>query len=171
MVINRKRIAAVTAAVVVSASLAACGGGSTSGGGSTKEATKGGTLYYLTKRSAEHMDPHRIYVGRDISNLNRIVYRGLVTFPITDDAEKADTVTPDIATDTGTMSEDAKTWEFTIRDGVTWQDGKAVTCEDFKYGISRTFATDVITGGPNYILSYIDIEKDKSGLPIYNGPY
>ena len=69
------------------------------------------------------------------------------------------------------MSEDAKTWEFTIRDGVKWEDGKAVTCEDFKYGISRTFATDVITGGPNYILSYIDIAKDKSGLPIYNGPY
>ena len=117
------------------------------------------------------MDPHRIYVGRDISNLNRIVYRGLVTFPITDDPAEAFTVTPDVATDTGTMSEDAKTWEFTIRDGVKWQDGKDVTCEDFKYGISRTFATDVITGGPNYILSYIDIQKDASGLPIYNGPY
>ena len=69
------------------------------------------------------------------------------------------------------MSDDAKTWEFTIRDGVKWQDGKAVTCEDFKYGISRTFATDVITGGPNYILSYIDMPKDDAGLPIYNGPY
>ena len=171
MAINRKPFVAVAAAAVVSVSLAACGGGSTGGGGSTKEAEKGGTLYYLTRTSAEHMDPHRIYVGRDISNLNRIVYRGLVTFPITDDASKADTVTPDIATDTGTMSEDAKTWDFTIRDGVKWEDGKAVTCEDFKYGISRTFATDVITGGPNYILSYIDIPKDKSGLPIYDGPY
>ena len=40
------------------------------------------------------MDPQRIYVGRDISNLNRIVYRGLVTFPITDDAKKADTAVP-----------------------------------------------------------------------------
>jgi peptide/nickel transport system substrate-binding protein len=171
MVINRKPIVAFAAAAVVSASLAACGGGSTSGGSSTQEAQKGGTLYYLTRTSAEHMDPHRIYVGRDISNLNRIVYRGLVTFPITDDPAEAFTVTPDVATDTGTMSDDAKTWEFTIRDGVTWQDGKPVTCEDFKYGISRTFATDVITGGPNYILSYIDIPKDASGLPIYNGPY
>ena len=86
MAINRKPIVAVAAAAVVSVSLAACGGGSTGGGGSTKEAEKGGTLYYLTRTSAEHMDPHRIYVGRDISNLNRIVYRGLVTFPITDDA-------------------------------------------------------------------------------------
>ncbi|MET1058966.1 MAG: ABC transporter substrate-binding protein [Nocardioides sp.] len=171
MVINRKPIAAFAAAAAVSASLAACGGGSTSGGGSSAEAEQGGTLYYLTKRSAEHMDPHRIYVGRDMYNMNRIVYRGLLTVPATEDDADADTIIPDIATDTGTVSEDAKTWEFTIRDGVKWQDGKPVTCEDFKYGISRTFATDVITGGPNYILSYIDIPKNADGLPIYNGPY
>ena len=53
-----------------------------------------------------------------------------------------------------------KIWEFTLKDGVKWEDGKAVTCEDFKYGVSRTFATDVITGGPNYILSYLDIPTD-----------
>ena len=171
MAINRKPIVAVAAVAAVSMSLAACGGGSTGGGGSTDKATKGGTLYYLTRTSAEHMDPHRIYVGRDISNLNRIVYRGLVTFPISDDPEQAFKPVPDAATDTGTMSDDAKTWEFTIRDGVTWQDGKPVTCEDFKYGISRTFATDVITGGPNYILSYLDVPLDASGLPQYDGPY
>ena len=171
MTIIRKPIVAAAAAAVVSASLAACGGGSTDGGGSTKEAEKGGTLYYLTRNSAEHLDPQRIYSGRDLSNLNRIVYRGLVTYPISEDPDEAFTVVPDAATDTGTMSEDAKTWEFTIRDGVTWEDGQAVTCEDFKYGISRTFATDVITSGPNYILSYIDIPKDAKGLPIYNGPY
>ena len=44
-----------------------------------------------------------------------------------------------------------------------WQDGQPVTCEDFKYGVSRTFATDVITGGPNYILGYLDVPKDADG--------
>ena len=170
MVINRKPVAAFAAAALVSASLAACGGGD-SGGGSTQEAEKGGTLFYLTRNSAEHLDPQRIYSGRDLANMNRIVYRGLVTWPISDDPEEAFTVVPDVATDTGTVSEDAKTWEFTIRDGVKWEDGQDVTCEDFKYGISRTFATDVITSGPNYILSFIDMPKDADGLPIYNGPY
>ena len=34
------------------------------------------------------------------------------------------------------------------------------------------FATDVITGGPNYILGYLDVPKDEAtGLPAYNGPY
>ena len=172
MAINRKPIVAVAAAAVVSVSLAACGGGSTGGdGGSSQEATKGGTLYYLTRTSAEHMDPQRMYVGRDLSNMNRLVYRGLTTFPITDDQDAEFSVVPDLATDTGTASDDSKTWEFTIRDDAKWEDGKPVTCEDFKYGISRTFATDVITGGPNYILSYLDVPVAASGLPEYNGPY
>ena len=61
---------------------------------------------------------------------------------------------PDLATDTGQSNEDATEWSFTLKDGPKWQDGKPVTCEDLKYGMSRTFATDVITGGPNYIIGY-----------------
>ena len=48
---------------------------------------------------------------------------------------------------------------------------RTITCEDFKYGVSRTFATDVITGGPNYILGYLDVPEDADGPPVYKGPY
>ena len=168
----RKPIVAAAATALVAVGLAACGGGSTSGGSSSnEEGSKGGTLYYLTFRNVEHLDPQRAYIGRDLTNLNRLAYRGLVTFPVTDDPEKAATPVADVATDTGTPSDDAKTWEFTIRDDVKWEDGKPVTCEDFAYGISRTFATDVITGGPNYILGFLDVPKGPDGLPLYNGPY
>ena len=66
-------------------------------------------------------------------------------------------------------------WSFTIRDGVTWQDGSPVTCEDFNYGVSRTFATDIITNGPTYAIPYLDIPTDadgNSGLPrpVYGHP-
>ena len=37
--------------------------------------------------------------------------------------------------------------------------------------MSRTFASDVITGGPNYILGYLDIPQDADGSPVYKGPY
>ena len=37
--------------------------------------------------------------------------------------------------------------------------------------MSRTFATDVITGGPNYILGYLDVPEDADGAPVYKGPY
>jgi peptide/nickel transport system substrate-binding protein len=170
----RKKALAIAAAASMSVALAACGGGggnkpSTGTGG---EAQKGGTLTYYIRSALEHTDPQRTYVGRDITNWSRTVYRSLVTFPISDDPVKSTTPVPDLATDTGQSSEGGKVWKFTVKDGVTWQDGKQITCEDFKYGVSRVFATDVITGGPNYILTYLDIPTNaKTGLPTYEGPY
>ena len=138
----------------------------------SEAAKPGGTLYYLTgPRLVEHWDPQRIYIGRDLSNANRLFYRGLTAFPVTDDPVEGVTPVPDLATDTGTSSDNAKTWEFTLKHGVKWEDGKPITCEDLKYGLSRGFATDVITGGPNYVLGYLDVPKGPDGLPRYNGPY
>ena len=37
--------------------------------------------------------------------------------------------------------------------------------------MSRTFATDVITGGPNYIIGYLDVPEAADGTPAYKGPY
>jgi peptide/nickel transport system substrate-binding protein len=171
MSITRKPFA-VLAATALAVSLAGCGGDDGGGGGSTKDVEAGGTLYYLTgPRLVEHWDPQRIYIGRDISNSNRLFYRGLTTFPVTDDPEKGTTPVPDLATDTGTPTDGAATWSFTLKPDVKWEDGKPVTCEDLKYGLSRGFATDVITGGPNYVLGYLDVPKGADGLPAYNGPY
>lgn len=172
----RKRVIAASAAVALAAGLAACGGdsggGSGSGGGSTEAGAKGGTLNYLIFAPIEHVDPQRIYVGRDITNFSRTVYRQLVTFPISTDAKTANTPVPDLATDTGKSEEGGKKWSFTLKDGIKWEDGQPIKCEDFAYGASRVFATDVITGGPNYLLSYLDIPTDKkTGLPAYDGPY
>lgn len=174
LVIKRKPLAAVAVGAALSVTLAACGGGSTNPSSSNTGSAagkKGGTLNYLTFRPTEHLDPQRTYIGRDITNLDRLVYRGLVTYPIATNIKKGTTPIPDLATDTGTSSNNSKVWKFTLKDGVTWQDGKPVTCADLKYGVSRSFATDVITGGPNYILSFLDVPKGKDGLPLYDGPY
>jgi peptide/nickel transport system substrate-binding protein len=176
MVITKKPLAAVAAAAALAVGLAGCGGGSTKGNSSDNNSSsaagsKGGTLNYLTFRSAEHLDPQRMYIGRDLANMARLSYRSLVTYPVTTDVKKGTTPVPDLATDTGTSSDQDKVWKFTLKDGPKWQDGKPITCEDLKYGVSRSFATDVITGGPNYILGYLDVPKGKDGLPLYNGPY
>jgi peptide/nickel transport system substrate-binding protein len=171
----RKRVLAATAAVALAAGLAACGGSNSddeSGGAGNESSAAGGTLNYFLYTPIEHLDPQRVYVGRDITNLSRTVYRTLVAFPISNDPDVANTPVPDLATDTGTPEDGGKVWSFTVKDGVKWEDGQPITCEDFKYGASRAFATDVITGGPNYILSYLDIPTDKAtGLPAYTGPY
>ncbi|MFC6341796.1 ABC transporter substrate-binding protein [Nocardioides hankookensis] len=147
---RRSRLLAATAAIALAGGLAACGGSDSSsegeaGGGPTSSAT-GGTLNYLIFAPIEHVDPQRIYVGRDITNFSRTVYRQLVTFPISTDPKVSNTPVADLATDTGTSTDGGKVWSFTVKDGVKWEDGKAITCEDFKYGASRVFATDVITG-------------------------
>jgi peptide/nickel transport system substrate-binding protein len=173
MVIKRKPVVALaTAAALVS--LAACGGGGSGSNGKQGAQTatkKGGTVYYLTFRPTEHWDPQRMYIGRDLVDAGRMFYRSLVTYPITKDPKKANTPVPDLATNTGTSKDNAKVWSFTLKNGPKWQDGKQITCADLKYGMSRSFATDVITGGPNYILGYLDVPHAKSGLPLYDGPY
>ena len=97
--------------------------------------------------------------------------RGLTAYKFSADPAEGTSLVPDMATDLGTATNGGKTWAFTLRDGVTWQDGSDVTCEDVKYGVSRTFATDVINQGPTYAVVYLDIPTDADGSSTYKGPY
>ena len=54
---------------------------------------------------------------------------------------------------------------------MTFEDGTPITCADVKYGVSRTFATSVITDGPSYAISMLDIPTAKDGSSVYKGPY
>jgi peptide/nickel transport system substrate-binding protein len=164
---------ASAAAIVAVLVLAACtgnGGGKAQHGNPGGGQQKGGTLYVNAARAFTHLDPQRDYYGDIIDFESRTIVRTLTTFPAVEGAASTDVV-PDVATDTGTRSADAKTWTFTLKPDVKWQDGKPVTCADFKYGISRTFAQDVISNGPSYALDYLNIPRDDSGQAAYNGPY
>jgi len=142
--------------------LTACGG---SGDSASGEGSKGGTLYILTElEQILHLDPQRNYTGEDLAFASAYLNRTLTQYTLSKDNAEASQLVADAATDTGTASNDGKTWEFTLKDGMKWEDGKDVTCEDFKYGISRTFATDVITDGPAFALSMLDVTD-------YKGPY
>ena len=170
-----KIVAGVATTMALGLALSACGGGGATSGGTSGAAagpaSAGGTLNILSGTPTEHWDPQRVYVGVNIEYGNRMFTRTLTTFgPVAKDGDTAELI-PDAATDTGQVSADGKEWKFTIKDGIKWEDGKAVTCEDFKYGISRTFAVDVITGGPNYAIQYLDIPKNKDGSSQYKGPY
>ena len=66
-------------------------------------------------------------------------------------------------------------WIFSLVSDAPWQDGRFVSCADVKYGVSRTFATDRITGGSQYALQLLDIPSttDAQGRVVsaYKGPY
>jgi peptide/nickel transport system substrate-binding protein len=174
------RAAGLTAAAALV--LAACGGGGTGDGESpdaspeapaaTGEPVTGGTLTLLTQaEQILHLDPQRNYTGEDLAFASGYLHRTLTTWQYSTDANEANTPVPDLATDIGTPNEDASEWSFTLKDGILWEDGSPVTCEDVKYGVSRTFATDVITDGPSFAISKLDIPANKDGSSKYKGPY
>jgi peptide/nickel transport system substrate-binding protein len=137
--------------------LAGCAAGGDAGG--SEEAKPGGTLYVLSiAEQFQHLDPQRNYTGTDLAFAGATMHRTLVSY------NQAGEIVPDLATDTGRTSDGGKTWEFTLRDGVTFEDGSAITCADVAYGMSRSFASDVITDGPQFIVAYLDVEG-------YEGPY
>ena len=128
------------------------------------------TLLEHTPR-LDHLDPSRIYTGRDLAFMNSFHTRTLTAYnPVPGKA--GSNLVPDLATNTGIPSNKAKTWKFTLRPGTTFEDGVKITCDHVKYGTSRAFATDVITDGPSaYLLNWLDIPKDADGNSIYTGPY
>ncbi len=124
--------------------LSACGGGSSGGGSSagTSQGQKGGTLTFLTQaKQILHLDPQRNYTGEDLAFVGGYMQRTLTAFKLSPDDKTASQLVPDLATDLGTATNGGKTWSFTLRDGVKFQDGSPITCADVKYGVSRTFAT------------------------------
>ena len=131
----------------------------------------GGILTFLEHEPRlDHLDPTRIYTGRDLAFMNSFHTRTLVAYnPVPGKAGAG--IVPDLATNTGIPSNQAKVWKFTLRPGTKFEDGTAITCEHVRYGVSRVFAQDVLPGGPTYLISWLDIPKDAEGNSIYTGPY
>ncbi|MFI8293948.1 ABC transporter substrate-binding protein [Streptomyces sp. ms191] len=177
---QRRRIAAgalLAAATMVVTT--ACGGGNGDGGSKGKAGApgfnagvnkvanasdkKGGTLKFIGSQEADSWDPQRGYYGF-VWDFARYYTRQLVTFKSEPGAASTELV-PDLATDAGKVSADGLTYTFTLKDGVTWEDGKPITSKDIKYGIERIWAQDVISGGPIYLQQVLDPKGE------YKGPY
>jgi len=171
---------------IVSLVFAACGGNTPSGapssggpgetGAGEQSADTGpqagGTLHLLTnaERWAD-VDPQRIYTGEDIAFFSGTIYRALESYVYSEDEAEGTTLQPDMATDLGTPTDNGATWSFTLKDGLTWEDGSPLVCEDVAYGVSRTFATDITGGGPSYAIQYLDIPQNDEGRSQYPGPF
>ncbi len=116
-------------------------------------------------------DPQRMLVGAEQQFAGRVFLRTLTTFTSGPNA----TLVPDLATDLGTMSDNGRTWRFTLKEGAAWQDGKPVTCEDVTYGLSRAFDPDIQASGASFLVAFLDIptKNDSAGSAVaaYNGPF
>ena len=130
-----------------------------------------GTLTTVSLGPVTTWDPQRMTSKKDMAFAGRVFSRTLTAFPPGPDAAAQRRLVGDLATDTGTASRDLRTWSFTLRDGVTWQDGSPVTCQDVRYGVARSFAEPFASEGLNYPLAALDIPKKADGSSSYAGPY
>ncbi|MCW2637480.1 MAG: ABC-type dipeptide transport system [Blastococcus sp.] len=173
----RRRVLAVAAVVVLVVVLAvSCGGaagrvdvpvleeGADAGvdGVRAPSDKTGGTLRVVAP-DIDSLDPQRSYLP-GVWNLMRLYTRTLVTYS-TEPGHTGELVA-DLATDLGKRSEDGRSWTFTLREGLRFENGRPITSRDVKYGIERTFASDVIVGGPTYVVDLLDDPKNP-----YAGPY
>lgn len=132
---------------------------------------RGGTLKALSLGPVLSWDPQRIAARDDAAFAGRTFLRTLTAYQPSTDVRNQSRLVGDLATDTGSPNKDLTQWSFTLREGVAWEDGSPVTCEDVKYGISRTFATTVITGGSTDALAVLAVPKKPDGVPTYAGPF
>ena len=144
---KRKSFKGVLLGVMVfslSAALCACGGGKGSGSSATSnnsstqtsesEATAGGEFVFGLDSTIASVDPH---IETDAATRSVLfnVYEGLVK------PTPEGSVTPAVAQEYE-MSEDAKTYTFKMRDGITFQDGNEVKASDVKYSLERSAGID-----------------------------
>lgn len=123
----------------------------------------GGTLNLYATQDMDSWDPQRGYLA-SVWNMNRLYTRNLVSA----DAKPGEAglkIVPDLAEAEGEISNDGKTYTYKLKDGLKWDDGAPLTSKDIKYGIERLFATDVISGGPTYLIDFLDQGQK------YPGPY
>ncbi|MFE0453186.1 ABC transporter substrate-binding protein [Streptomyces sp. NPDC058914] len=178
---RRKQAMAAAAVVAALLTTAACGGGGgDDGDGGSKNgaagfdaannkvaqaslAKKGGELKFGAAQDADSWDTTRGYYGM-MWNFARYYSRQLVTNK-TEPGKAGAELTPDLATGLAKITDGGKTYTYTLRDGITWEDGKPITSKDIKYGIERVWAQDVLSGGPTYLKEVLD------PTGAYKGPY
>ena len=178
-------IRAGSAVAILALGAAACGGSSKPGATSSEAPGKavsasygaaiknivnasdktGGTLNFVASSDFDSLDPARTYYAYSW-NFQRIYQRTLLMFnPVPGPAGAQ--VTGDLAKAKGDYTDGGKTVTYHLRDGITFEDGTAITSKDIKYGLERSFAEDVINGGPG--ATYL--KPVLVGGDAYKGPY
>ncbi|MFI6459400.1 ABC transporter substrate-binding protein [Streptomyces sp. NPDC050538] len=171
-----RRVAVASVSLAVAAGVAACGPKDNDAKGSGGDSTphKGGTLTVLNAQPQEDFDPARLYTSGG-GNVPSLVFRTLTTRNRENGAAGAKVV-PDLATDTGRPNKDATVWTYTLKKGLKYEDGTAITSADIKYGIERSFAPELSGGAPylrDWLVGAADYQgpyKDKKGLSAIETP-
>ncbi|MBC3840190.1 hypothetical protein GXW82_08295 [Streptacidiphilus sp. 4-A2] len=127
-------------------------------------ARSGGTVTVLQETDFSHLDPARVYSAPN-QTADLLLARQLTSYQYVGGVTR---LVGDLATGTGTPSDGDRTWTFTLKQGIKYQDGSPITAQDVKYGVERTFEA-TLSGGPTYLQTWLTGKADYSAA--YPGPW
>ena len=183
---KQKWMMAVASGAALALSMTACSGATSttnssgSSGGSTAgtqnvavgkvykpTTTKGGTLRFGLAGDFDSVDPGDTYYAYSW-NFLRNYARTLVVFKSAP-GQAGTKLVPDLATTLGVPSDGNKTWTYTLRDGLKFEDGTPITSADVKYAVARQLDKDTFPNGPTYFNDFLanvpkgySVYKDKN---------
>ena len=125
---------------------------------------EGGTLKVGISQDLDSLDPHKV-VAAGTKEVIFNIYEGLVK------PDKDGNLVEAVAS-AYTISDDAKVYTFTLRDGVKFHNGETVTVDDIKYSIDR--CADTSNGKPLVsaysIIQEVNVVDDKTVEVVLTEP-
>lgn len=140
---RKKTLGFIALVSVFSLVAAACGGGG-GGDGEPEQPGLGGEKGGVYRSAIEDFgftgafDPTGEYLGTAFGFFSQMLLRNLVTYKHVRGTD-GDDIVPDLATDTGTVSDDGLTWSFELKPGLKWGPplNRAITSKDIAFAFQR----------------------------------
>lgn len=128
-------------------------------------AKNGGVITNLSPADFPSIDPAQISVDNEYVAAD-LLFRTLTATRET--GANGLEVVGDLATNAGESTDGGRTWKYTLRNGVKYEDGRPITTRDIAYGLARSFSTELALGTrvlQQWLAGSDDYNKD------YKGPY
>ena len=163
-----RRALALLVAVLAMAGVAACGGDDdeAGGGGGGESAKRGGSITISLTSNPDHLDPANAYTV-EAAAAHWLIYLPLMSYKH-EEGKAGTELIPGAAEKEPEVSEDGKTYKFTLRKGLKYSDGTAAKASDFEHAIQRSLTLEwgglsffeIIEGVSEYV------ENKKEGADI-----
>jgi peptide/nickel transport system substrate-binding protein len=124
-------------------------------------ARAGGVVTQLSPSDFESIDPAQMNVDNEFI-AGELLFRTLTGIRQTPDGNLV--VVGDLATNSSESTDGGRTWKYTLRDGLRYEDNRAITSRDIAYGVARGFAPELplgkrtlhqwLAGSDDYVAKY-----------------
>jgi peptide/nickel transport system substrate-binding protein len=133
-------------------------------------AQKGGTVTVSVLAGlTTTLDPSEVYYTDADAIMSDLVTRALTQYKY-DPKTQQMVLVPDLATDLGTPNDTYTKWQFTIRPGVKFENGKTVTAKDVAFGMTRCMDVQTFPTGACQVYSNVYFKGGSSYKGMYTDP-